>query len=78
MAALTSKLELEGFLGRTFYSQRSYVANYMLLAPIQSKIHVSKVSYFVPHYANEYAKEGEGQEYDNFHKMLWEVANDYE
>ena len=31
----------------------------MLLSPIQPKIKALKISYYAPHYANEYAKEKE-------------------
>ena len=34
----------------------------MLLTPIQPKILTSKISHFVPHCANEYAKEEEEKE----------------
>ena len=58
MAALTSKLELQGFLGRNFNSQRTCVANSMVLTPIQPKIQGSKVSDLRPLVlANEYVKE---------------------
>ena len=53
MAALASKLEFQGLLWRHLYSQRTCVANPMLLTPIQPKIHdLIKISYFAAHCTN--------------------------
>ena len=62
MVVLTSKLKLQGFLLRNYYSQRIHVANLILLIPIQAKIKALKISYYEPHCANEYAKEKEEKE----------------
>ena len=59
MAALTSKLEFQGFLWRIFYSQRSCIANPTLIAPITPKIQASKILYYVVHCTKEYVKEKE-------------------
>ena len=59
MVALSSKLELQGFLWRKFYRQRTCVPNPMPLTPTQPKIQTLKVKYFVLPYTNEYAKEKE-------------------
>ena len=61
MVALTSKLELQGFLWRNFNS-RTCVANSMVLTPVQPKIQALKVSEFASSCANEYAKEEKEEE----------------
>ena len=50
----------------------------MLLTLIQPKIQALKISYFTPHYANEYAKGEGGEGEDTFHKIYREVTNNYE
>ena len=50
-----SKLELQAFLCRNFYCQRTCVTKPIFLTPIQPKIHASN-SHFVPLGVNEYAK----------------------
>ena len=59
MVALTSKLELQGFLWKNFYSLRAHVANPILLTPIQLNIKALKILYYVPHCTKEYVKEKE-------------------
>ena len=57
MVALANNLDLQGFLWRNFYSQRTRIANPMFIAPITPKIQASKISYDVLHCTSEYAKE---------------------
>ena len=57
MVALASKLELQGFLWRNFYSKRTGIANPMFIAPITPKIQASKISYDVLHCTSKYVKE---------------------
>ena len=56
MVALRSKLELQCLLWKNLYSQSTWFGNPTFLAPIQAKLHISKVSYFACHCTNEYAK----------------------
>ena len=80
MAALTSKLELQGFLWRNFNSQRTCVANSTVLSPIKPKIQASKVLEFSPSCANEYAKDREKEKnmtiFTKYHEQV-QGASDY-
>ena len=50
-------MDLQGFLWRNFYSQRTRIANPMFIAKIAPKIQASKNSYDVLHCTSEYVKE---------------------
>ena len=47
---------------KAFSEERSHIASPTLLTPIQAKVHTLKISHFVPHCANKYAKEKEVKE----------------
>ena len=69
MVALTSKLELLGFLWRSFNSQRLCVANSVVMTPCNTAKDTGFKSFRIcTPYAYEYVCEGgEGEEYNNFH-----------
>ena len=72
-----SKLELQGFLQRNFNSQRTCVANSMVLTPIQPKIQASKVSEFAPSCTNKYAKEKNMTILTKNHGKVLATTSDY-
>ena len=77
MVALANKLELQGFLWRNIYSQRTRIANPMFIAPITPKIQASKISYDVLLCTSEYAKEKKKMTiFKKYHRDLLTTMSD--
>ena len=81
MAVLASKLELQGFLGKNFHSQRTCVAN-----ASNTNTTIDKGSeryiYYVSHCTSKYAKENEEKEknttiFAKYHRELLKTVRDY-
>ena len=49
----------------------------MLLTPVQPKIKALKILYYVPHHANEYAKEKEEKEKEKKKQLSQNVMGSY-
>ena len=84
IAALANKLQLQGFLLRNFYIVKELVLLILrfYVTPIQPKIKASKISYYAPQWANEYAKEKEKEEekkttiFTKYHGELLTIMSD--
>ena len=76
MEALASKLMFQGFLWRNFYSQKTCVANPLLLTSIQPKIDALKFRILCPIAPTN--KQRKRKRVRWFWQMSWAVTNNYE